>query len=79
MKSQTKRIERHKLVKGICDILSCCNEGSRPDRVFLELQVGLLSHRLERLDGVATIVNDVREMVLLVLGKEFVDGDLKRE
>ena len=48
------------------------------DRVALELQVGLPSHRLERLDGVATIAQDERAMVPLVLGNKFVDGDLKR-
>ena len=48
------------------------------DQVMRELRAELLSHRHERLDGVATIAQDERAMVPLVLGNEFVDGDLKR-
>ena len=47
------------------------------DQVEIELRAEL-SHRHERLDGVATIVQDERAMVPLVHGNEFVDGDLKR-
>ena len=48
------------------------------DRIAIEFQVGFPSHRLEPFDGAATFVDDEVAMVLLVHGKEFVDGDLKR-
>ncbi len=42
-------------------------------------QFRLLGHRLERLEGGATVVKDEPSMVLLVHGDEFKDGDLKRK
>ena len=40
-------------------------------------QFRLLGHRLERLDGGATVLKD--EIAIVVHGDEFKDGDLKRK